>query len=115
MDTRYKKDKGDEGEAIVAQYYQNKWYVLIEKNYTIAWWEIDLILKKKDILTFVEVKVVDYIDDLYDYVTPRKLGHIKHTIQYYLLQHPSDKTYVLDVVFVKNNSIVEAYENVTNT
>lgn len=115
MNTRYKKDKGDKGEMIVAQRYQDKWYTLIETNYTIAWWEIDLIVKKHDILTFVEVKVVDHIDDLYDYVTPKKLGHVKHTIAYYLLQHPTDKDYTLDVVFVKDNSIVEVYENVTNT
>ena len=115
MNTRYKKDKGEKGEKIVAQHYQDNWYTLIQTNYTIAWWEIDLILKRHDILTFVEVKVVDYIDDLYDYVTPKKLGHVKHTIAYYLLEHPTDKDHVLDVVFVKDNSIVEVYENVTNT
>ena len=36
-------------------------------------------------------------------------------MEYYLYTHPTDKEYVLDVVFVRNNSIVEVYENVTNT
>lgn len=113
MDRR-KKDKGDEGEALVAQYYQDHGYTLIETKYTIKWWEIDLIFQKNTILTFVEVKVVDHIDDLQDYVTQKKLWYVKRAITYYLYTHPNDKEYILDVVFVKNNSIIEIYNNVTN-
>ncbi len=115
MSTKYKKDKGNEGEDLVAQEYQNRWYTLIERKYTIKWWELDLIFQKNNILTFVEVKVVDHMDDLQDYVTPKKLWHVKHTIEYYLYTHPTDKEYVLDVVFVRDNSIFEIYKNVTNT
>jgi Holliday junction resolvase-like predicted endonuclease len=75
---------------------------------------LDLVFEKDNILTFVEVKVVDHIDELHDYVTPKKLGHLRHTIEYYLLKHPTDKEYVLDVVFVKNGSIQDIYTNVTN-
>lgn len=115
MDTKYKKKKGEEWEKLVAEHYQNTWYTLIEKNYTIPWWEIDLIFLKNNILTFVEVKVVDYIYDLQDYVTAKKLWYVKRTINYYLMCHPTDKAYTLDVVFVRNNSILEVYNNVTNT
>ena len=113
--TNYKKKKWDKWEALVAQYYQDHWYILIEKKYTIKWWEIDLIFQKDNILTFIEVKVIDYMDDLQDYVTLKKLWHVKHTIDYYLYTHPNDKEYVLDVVFVKDNSILQIYQNVTNT
>jgi len=115
MNTKYKKEKGREWEELVAQYYQNQWYILIEKNYTIPWWELDLIFQKNNILTFVEVKVVDHIHELQDYVTHKKLWHIKHTINYYLLIHPTDKEYTLDIVFVRDNSILEVYKNVTNS
>ena len=115
MNTKHKKRKGDEGEDLVAQYYQNQGYTRIERKYTIKWWELDLIFQKNDILTFVEVKVVDYIDELHDYVTPKKLGHVKHTIEYYLLANPTNNEYVLDIVFVRDNSILDIYENVTNT
>lgn len=110
----YKKDKGDEGEAIVAEYYQNNWHTLLKTKYTIQWWELDLIFENNKLLTFVEVKVVDSIDDLQDYVTQKKLWHIKHTIEYYLAAHPTSKEYVLDIVFVKDNSIFEVYANATN-
>ena len=115
MNTKYKKMKGNAWEELVANYYQDHWYILIERKYTIKWWELDLIFQKNNILTFVEVKVVDHIDDLQDYVTPKKLWHVKHTINFYLLTHPTDKEYVLDVVFVRDNSILQIYQNVTNT
>lgn len=114
-DTKRKKKKGSQWEALVAQHYHDHWYTFIERNYTIKGWELDLIFQKNDILTFVEVKVVDHIEDLQDYLTSKKLWHIKHTINFYLLTHPTDQEHVLDVVFVKNNSILEIYKNVTNT
>lgn len=110
----YKKDKGNEWEELVATYYQDQWYTLIEKKYTIPWWELDLIFQKDNILSFVEVKVVDHIEELHDYVTKKKLWHLKHTIAYYLLNNPTDCEYVLDIVFVRDNSILSIHENVTN-
>jgi len=109
------KEKGDQWELLVAEYYQNKGHILLQHKYTIHWGELDLIFENDELLTFVEVKVVDYIDDFFDYITPKKLWTVKRTMERYLLNHPNDKPYVLDVVFVKNNSIVEIYENVTNT
>ncbi|MCX6824100.1 MAG: YraN family protein [candidate division SR1 bacterium] len=115
MNTKYKKEKGEKGEILVGENYQNQGYMLVEKNYTIPGGELDLIFQKNNILTFVEVKVIDHIDELQDYVTQKKLGHVKHTINYYLLTHPTDKEYTLDVVFVRDNSIFEVYKNVTNS
>lgn len=115
MNSKYKKMKGNEGETLVANHYQDQWYVLIERNYTIPGWELDLIFRQNNILTFVEVKVVDHIDELQGYLTLKKLWHVQHTIAYYLLTHPTDMEYLLDVVFVKNNSILDIYKNVTNS
>lgn len=115
MNNMYEKAKGNEGEDCVARYYQDHWYTLIGKKYTIHWWEIDLIFQKDNMLAFVEVKVVDHIHDLQDYVTPKKLWHVKRAIEYYLLNHPTEHEHVLDIVFVRDNSILEFYENVTNS
>lgn len=115
MDTTYKKDKGNKGEDLVAHYYQHHGYVLLEQNYTIAWWELDLIFSKDDTLFFVEVKVVDHIDELDNYITKKKLHHLSHTIDHYLHTHPTLMNYVLDIVFVRDNAILEIYQNITNT
>ncbi len=113
--TRVNKDKGDKGELLVAEAYQNTGHILLQHKYTIHWGELDLIFENDELLTFVEVKVVDHIDDLFDYITPKKIWTLKRTIERYLLNNPTNKEYVLDVVFVKNNSILESYYDVTNS
>ncbi len=115
MNTRYKKSKWYRWEEIAAEHYYRQWYSLVERNYTIQWWELDLIFRKNGDLKFVEVKVVDHTDDLFDYVTQRKLWHVVHTINYYLLEHPTDVNYSFDIVFIKENSILEIYENASNS
>jgi Holliday junction resolvase-like predicted endonuclease len=67
-------------------------------------------------LVFVEVKVIDKIDDLHDYVTKKKLQFLKKAIAKYLYEHKLvDQEIQLDVVFVKNKIVVEIFHNVTNT
>ncbi len=44
------------GEEIAKEYLENKGYQIIEQNYRTKYSEIDLIVKKDDILIFVEVR-----------------------------------------------------------
>ncbi len=48
--------QGRKQEAIAANFLKNKGYKIIEHNYSNSIGEIDLIVAKKDILVFVEVK-----------------------------------------------------------
>ena len=41
-----KKQIWYKNEELVKQYYINNWYKLIKWNYTIQWWEIDLLMGK---------------------------------------------------------------------
>jgi Holliday junction resolvase-like predicted endonuclease len=61
---------------------------------------LDIVATKEDCLTFVEVKVVDHIEDIDGYVTPKKLGFLTRAIEWYLTAHPSQHEIVLDVAFV---------------
>ncbi len=108
-----KKSKWYSWEDIAKNYYLSKWYSLLAQNYTIKWWEIDLIFETAENLIFVEVKVIDYIDDIFDYITKKKLKFLSKTIISYLSANPSFKDYSLDVVFIKNSDIFEVYENVS--
>ena len=47
---------GKSGEEIAAEYLENKGYNIIDRNFRCVLGEIDLIVKRKGILTFVEVK-----------------------------------------------------------
>lgn len=103
-------------EAIAAEYYKNQWYTVLEQNYTIPWGELDLVVQKNDMMVFVEVKVIDTMDDLHDYVTTKKIYFLQRAIEKYLYKHDIiDQEIQLDVVFVKNNMVTEHFRNITNT
>ncbi len=109
---KIRKEKWYEWEEIALNYYIDKWYKLVIQNWTIPWWEIDLILENNDKLLFVEVKNIIYVDDIYDYITPRKLQTVKKSIDTYIWKTPTDKLVAFDVVFVKNGKVYEVYEDV---
>jgi Holliday junction resolvase-like predicted endonuclease len=55
------------------------------------------------------------VDDLMWYIKPQKLKFLERTIEDYLYKKNLDFEVRLDVAFVKNNSILEVFENVTNS
>jgi len=56
VNEKYKKELGDRGEDIAADFLKNKNFAIIERNYRYGHGEIDIIMKDKDVLVFVEVK-----------------------------------------------------------
>ncbi len=109
-----RKKKGKEAELLVADYLVNLGYIIIDQNYTIRGWEIDIIVEKGNIRSFVEVKAVDQTEDLLDYITPHKKASLIKTIRQYSYEHPTSKEISLDLVFVRQNTILHHYTNITN-
>ncbi len=111
-----KKQIWYKNEELVKQYYLSNWYELIKWNYTIQWWEIDLLMRKWWELVVIEVKTVNHIDELDNYITPKKIWFLQRTLENFLQN--IDESWIedirMDVVFVKNNQILEIYEDVTN-
>ena len=99
-----------EWEQVAKNHYENNWYLLVDQNFATNTWEIDLILQKNNTLVFVEVKIVDWIDDLHDYITKKKLKYLEKTIQYYLQKHYHQGEIRLDVVFVKKWKVFDIYD-----
>lgn len=110
-----KRQVGQEWEDLVLEYYEENWYEILDTNYTIRWWEIDIIAQKDWEIVFIEVKVVDWMDDVMWYITPKKLMALDRTIQDYIYKKWLNFGIRIDVVFVKDNKILEVYENVTNS
>ncbi len=54
--SNYKKQFGNRGEDIAADFLENKGYEIVERNYRYGHGELDIIAKDGDILVFVEVK-----------------------------------------------------------
>ncbi len=110
-----KRELGQIWEELVVGYYEERGYEILETNYTIPGGELDVIAQKNGEIVFVEAKVVDHIDDLMWYIKPQKLKFLEKTIQDYMYKKNLDFDVRLDVAFVKNNSILEVFENVTNS
>ncbi len=110
----YKKQKGYIYEQIVKNFLLEKGWIFVESNFTMRGGEIDLIfLSPQNIYVFVEVRSVDYLDDIGGYITNKKLKNLVKTIEYYLLKHNMEEVERrLDVIFVKDWKILEHIPNV---
>lgn len=100
-------------EQLVRDDYIQKWWKLLEENWTIRGWEIDLIMQSLDEIVFVEVKLVNHMDDLHNYMTYRKLRTFHKTIATYQHRVGIPKWYSMrvDVVFVKDTTILYVFDH----
>lgn len=110
-----RKEKWYSAEDLVSHYFHDQGFLLVEKNYTIRWWELDLIMKNNTALLFVEVKCVDATDDIADHIKYQKLWTVKKTIDWYLYETQTKDLWeiLLAVVYVRWHSIyhIFRYEN----
>lgn len=114
----YKKNinLGHKGEKQVSEYLKNLNYEIIVFNFSHrrVFGEIDIIVKKNEILAFVEVKTrsKNYVN-IADIITFKKKKSIIKTAEYFLFInkiHTSDYVIRFDVAYV-NNFNIEYFEN----
>ena len=102
------KQLGDEGELAVASWLQQHGYAVCERNYQDRYGEIDLIVRKDDIIAFVEVKSRrdDYFD-LSEVVNLTKQRKISKTARAYIVKSGVIQVafaYRFDVALVKKEN-----------
>ena len=88
------------GEAQAAEYLRKKRYTLVAAGYRSRFGEIDLIVRNRKYLVFVEVKLrrsADFAQAL-EYVDRRKQQRIRTTAQIYLSQFPTELQPRFDVI-----------------
>jgi putative endonuclease len=112
--TSEKQKIGEIGENIATKFLVKHNFVILDRNYTKKWGEIDIVAEKSNKLHFVEVKSVskpnlDIVTrgtlDQYkpeDNMHPWKLKRLSRTIQTYLLSKnvPDEKNWQLDLLVV---------------
>lgn len=78
------------GEALAAEYLRKKRYILVASGYRCRYGEIDLIVKNRQFLVFVEVKLRKNSNfaAAAEYVDRRKQERIRTTAALYLSQNP---------------------------
>lgn len=103
------------GEELVTRFLVKKGYEVVERNFRRPWGEIDVIVKKRNRIHFVEVKSVSstratqetYKDSFRpeDNVHPQKIKRLRRIIQTYLSggRVSSETTWQFDVATVRIN------------
>jgi Holliday junction resolvase-like predicted endonuclease len=109
-----KRKRWYQAENRVKQYLIENDYNILHQNYTIRWWELDIIAEKGNSRIFVEVKEVNQTEDLHNYISKKKRQTLYKTIQYFNHDYPTQKQLRIDLVFVKENAIIHHYENISN-
>ena len=88
------------GEALAAEYLRKKRYTPVAAGYRCKFGEIDLIVKDRRHLVFVEVKLrksAKFAQAL-EYVDRRKQDRIRTTAEMYLSQNPTELQPRFDVI-----------------
>ena len=88
------------GEATAAEYLRKKRYEIVAAGYRCRFGEIDLIVKDRKFLVFVEVKLrkSDSFARALEYVDRRKQDKIRITASMYLNQYPTELQPRFDVI-----------------
>ena len=88
------------GEMLAAKYLTKKHYKLVATNFRSRFGEIDLIMKNRTYLVFVEVKLrkSNAFAEAYEFVDGRKQARIRTTAEIYLSQYPTKLQPRFDVV-----------------
>lgn len=88
------------GEALAAEYLRRKHYDILASGYRCRFGEIDLIVKNRKYLVFVEVKLRKSAGfaRAREFVDARKQERIRTTASVYLAQNPCDLPCRFDVI-----------------
>ena len=91
---------GGWGEALAAEYLRKKRYEIVAQGWRCKFGEIDLIVKNRKYLAFVEVKLrkSDRFAAAMEYVDRRKQDRIRITASMYLAQNPTNLQPRFDVM-----------------
>ena len=91
---------GGWGEALAAEYLRRKRYEIVAQGYRCRFGEIDLIVKNRNYLAFVEVKLrkSDRFASAMEYVDRRKQDRIRMTASIYLSQNETKLQPRFDVI-----------------
>lgn len=102
------------GEDIATKYFENKGFLVIDRNYRKKWGELDIIAQKDGVVHFIEVKTVSkrsfgdkFLEEINGYrpednMHPWKLKRLQRAIQTYILEkyRTSDPEWQFDLICV---------------
>ncbi len=106
---------GQKAEELSAQYLQKQGYKIIDRNYRDRFCEIDIIVRNKEYICFVEVKFRNTNDfgGGFGAIHTDKQRRLKQSAEYWLASHSEFQSLQprIDVVAVDQNDTIEYLEN----
>lgn len=110
--TRYKKELGNKGENTAGYFYEANGFDIISRNFRFSnIGEIDLIVKKVNLIVFAEVKSRNSsaYGGAYYSITDRKKNTLRKVARHFLRSHPEyyskDFTYRFDLVSIEKGKV----------
>ncbi|HXG19868.1 MAG TPA: YraN family protein [Methylomirabilota bacterium] len=84
-----KRDLGQHGERAAERFLSARGYTIVARNYRCAWGEVDLIVRDREALVFVEVRTHtgSTFGDPLESVTRRKQRQIAKAAMHYVMRH----------------------------
>jgi len=81
--------KGIKGEEAACRYFEKHGYKILERRFRSAFGEVDIIIRKKDVVVFAEVKAWDILgmENLEYSVNSAKQNRIRNTALFFLRHH----------------------------
>ncbi|WP_120945530.1 MULTISPECIES: YraN family protein [Helicobacter] len=108
------RDRGLAAEALACAYLVDRGCVVVARNFSCPFGEIDIIALRGGVLHFVEVKQRQHTSPIYA-LTRAKLARLAKTIQVYLQKHAHDMPYCIDALLIKGSlqhHTIEWLENI---
>jgi putative endonuclease len=99
-----RKQRGQHGEQLVAEYLQQDGFTILARNYTRRTGEIDLIAKCGNVIAFVEVKArTNGLFDLTELINKTKQRRIIKAAKCFIVEQSFDAmVYRFDVALIEN-------------
>ena len=102
---------GNIAEDRAARFLETNGYEIIDRNFYTKFGEIDIIVKKDNVLHFIEVKSGKNFESIYN-ITPTKMKRIIKSINLYLNKNKTDSPYQIDAITIDNGKL-EFIENIS--
>lgn len=109
-------DLGNKGEEVAVDYLLSKGYTILARNYRFDKAEIDIIAKKNDVLSIIEVKTRSTIDfgNPQDFVKPKQIQRLVKAVNHFVESRNLDLEIQFDIVAIintKNKYEIDHIEN----
>lgn len=93
---------GRKGEELAAGFLEDNGYIIVEKNYRFQKAEVDIIVRKENVLVVVEVKTrsSNYFGNPQGFVNKKKIKLLTMAVDYYVTKNDLDVEVRFDIIAI---------------